>query len=368
MIEPMAAAYGTVDFRQTILIHVIADAGNGWGECVAFNQPLYSSEWSNGEWELLRELFVPTLLNEGEIEVEDLREILAPFKQHNSSKCALEMAVLDAKLKSENRSLAQHFGASNTSVECSYVLGLFSGDALMHSVQRALKFGYKDFKLKIAPGRDVERIAMVQKEFPDISLRVDCNASYDWDNLEHKRMLFEIDKMGLTLIEQPFHPDRLLAVQDFIRAVETPVGMDESLTSPTRVMNCMEMGLCDVLILKPGMIGGYLVAREMQVEAGKRGLPTMVGGMVETSVARSANLALAASGEHGDYPAEISPDGRWFDDRLNVEPVTMDEGCLAVPNGAGIVGDFNWDVVDRLTTRVHVTRAGARTTPFVSVL
>lgn len=363
MIEPLAAAYGTTSFRQTILVHIVTDIGPGWGECVALNQPLYSPDWSNGEYNLLKELLAPTILSvNSDIAPEDVESILRPYKQHHTSKAAIEMAVLDAQLRAEGRSVAEYFNATVDSVACSIVIGLLEGDALVRSVKRYLEYGYKALKLKIKPGMDVERVDLVKAEFPDLPIRVDANGSYEWENPEHRKVLDALDERNLLLIEQPFPPDRAFPFREYRRNYRTPIALDESIVSWSRALNALEDELCDVLIIKPAMLGGYLLSRRLQLEAQKRGIPTMIGGMIETAIARSANLALAAIGDNTDYPAEISPDGRWFNDRMNLHPINMVDGRIEVPTEPGVGGDLDWAVLDRLTRRFHVSRGGVSAT------
>jgi O-succinylbenzoate synthase len=355
MTEPMAAAYGSVAYRRVTMVQIASDIGRGWGECVALNEPTYSAEWAEGEFALLKEVLAPLFLRSGEVRSDNLATLFEPYKQHHTAKCALEMAVLDAELRATNTSFASYLGATADAVECSFVASLVDGDQLLRSVQEALDAGYRVIKLKIRPGADLKRIDLLQSVFPQLLLRVDANASYVWENPDHRRALLEMDTRGLALIEQPFHPDRWLPFREYKAHMKTLVAMDETLTSYTRVLNVMELAFCDVLIIKPGMLGGYLVAKKIQAEAQERGIATMVGGMIDTGLSRNANIALAASSTcNAEYPAELSPDGRWFNDRLNATPVEMVDGLMPVSKDAGVVGQVDWNTVDRLTSRLHI--------------
>src|SRR4051794_26446426 len=88
MVEPLSAAHGMVDSRTSILIRVVSDIGEGWGECVALHEPSYIADWSNGEYSLLCELFVPALLKSTILKPTDVQHSLARYKSHHTSKAA----------------------------------------------------------------------------------------------------------------------------------------------------------------------------------------------------------------------------------------------------------------------------------------
>jgi O-succinylbenzoate synthase len=357
MVEPLAAAYGTTNERTTILVRVRGEGVEGWGECIAFREPTYMADWSNGEYLVLTEMFIPALMNAREVTAASVSEILSNFKGHHTAKAALELAVLDAELRLAQTSLVSYFGASASRVECTVVVGLVSGDALVRSIDQQINRGYRQIKLKIAPGRDVERIDLVQNRFPELSLQVDANCSYDWANLEHRAALIDVDKRNLTFLEQPLLPGNARAYFQMREALHTRIALDEAVVSYTRAVDVLDLVGCDAFVLKPGLLGGYLTAKEVHDECLKRDVATMVGGMLETGIARAANLALAALPGFSRHPAEIAPDGRWFHESVLKEPVDMINGKIAVPTTPGIGVDVDLPIVNRFTRRSHIARA-----------
>jgi len=356
MVEPMAAAHGTTDTRQTILVRVVTDESEGWGECVAFHEPTYCADWSNGEMMVMREVLVPCLLDAGDLGPQDVAGVLGAFVGHHTAKCALELAMLDADLRRRGVSLVDELGGSAEAVECVIVVGLFDGDALVRSVERNLERGYQHLKLKVVPGRDLERIDLVRRHFPEVSLRVDGNGTYDWDDEDHRRRLLEMDERGVVCIEQPFAPDRGRPFMELRARVQTPVALDESMTSELRALNALELQMCDVLTIKPGLLGGYLPAKRLHDAPIARHAALGVGGMIETPVARAANLALATLPGFRRCPAEIAPDGRWFAEPLAAEPVAMVDGRIAAPRGPGTGVELDFVTVERLTRRTVLVR------------
>lgn len=357
MIEPLFAAYGVVGHRKTVFVRVIAEDSDGWGECVALNEPIYTEDWSDGEYAILKDYLIPAILQGGDVTAETALERVRLFKRHNAAKSALEMAILDAQLRCEGRSLAQYWGVEAKSVECAVVVGLMDGDALVNAVRKQVERGYRHVKLKIVPGRDVDRVDLITREFPLVALRVDANGSYDWNEASHRKRLFELDEFGLASIEQPLSTDSPIVYRELKSALGTPIALDESITSVDRAHLAMQLDICDIITLKPGLIGGYLAARNLHDLCLREGFSCSVGGMIETGLARAANLALAGLSAASAMPAEISPDGRWFSDVVNSQAVELKDGHIDIPDMAGIGVDLDTSVVNRLTRHLHVAGA-----------
>lgn len=360
MVEPLATANGTTTHRTTVLVRVITDIGEGWGECVALPEPTYTPEWSSGEYAVLSEFLAPALLAAGDITASDVVRKLSRFKQHQTSKAALELAVLDAGLRAEGRSFASYLGVDVPAIECSVVVGLVDEGALERVVEQRLARGYKQIKLKVKPGFDLRRIDLVARAFPDLKMRVDANGSYDWSNPEHRALLLEMDARDLAFIEQPIESGNARAHIELTRTLTTPIALDESIDSFDHAIDALDLFGCGVFVLKPGVIGGYLTARALHDVCFERKVGTMLGGMVETGVARAANLALAGLPGLSRYPAEISPDGRWFHESVLQDSVAMEGGMIKVPSGPGIGVELDIATVNRLTRRMHSIRANSR--------
>ena len=89
--------------------------GEGWGECVADHEPLYSSEHVDGAAEVLRRFLVPRVFawqreHDG-VEPEHVATTLDRVQGHPMAKGALEMAVLDASLRASGHSFGDRLGA-----------------------------------------------------------------------------------------------------------------------------------------------------------------------------------------------------------------------------------------------------------------
>ncbi len=155
LVSPFETSFGVERDRVAILVRVIGTVGGdrrpvevqGWGECVAMESPLYSSEYAEAAAAVLRRYLIPRLLAASaagtDVTAETVDSLLETFVGHRMAKAALEMAVLDAQLHGTGQSLAGYLGATRTSVPSGVSVGIQpSVAALLDVVGEYLAQGY----------------------------------------------------------------------------------------------------------------------------------------------------------------------------------------------------------------------------------
>lgn len=350
LVRPFVTAAGASSGRESLLVRLLTDAGEGWGECVALDQPLYSAEYVDSAQHVTRHHLVPRLLAAGEVGAGDVARVLRPVQGHPMAKAALEMAALDAELRAEGRSLASRLGGTQAEVDCGVAVGIApSLGALLDEVGGYLAQGYRRVKLKVHPGADVEPVAAVRERFGDVPLQVDANGSYAVDQWP---LLAALDPFGLLLIEQPVAADDLLGAAEVARRVHTPICLDESITSAGAAATALAVGACSVVNVKPGRVGGLLEAVRVHDLCLAAGVPVWCGGMLETGLGRAANLALAALPGF-ILPADLSGSARYFALDLT-EPFVPQDGRLRVPTAPGLGVEPIPAALRQLTTWVEL--------------
>jgi O-succinylbenzoate synthase len=352
-VSPFRTSFGTELDKQALLVRAITPDGDGWGECVAMDEPLYSYEYVDGAEEVLRRFLLPRLFAAGELSAGQVAGLLEPVKGHLMAKAAIEMALLDAESKQAGLPFATVFGAVRDRVPSGVSVGIQeSVPKLLDVVGGYLDAGYVRIKLKIEPGWDVEPVRAVRERFgDDLLLQVDANTAY---TLADARHLAQLDPFGLLLIEQPLPEDDVRGHAELARRIKTPVCLDESVTSARAAADAIALGACQIINVKPGRVGGYLEARKIAALAAANGLPVWCGGMLETGIGRAANAALAAGPEF-TLPGDISESFRFYA-RDITPPFTLDEGHIRVPAGAGIGVDVLPEVLDEVTVSVETVR------------
>ena len=126
LVSPFRTSFGTQTARELMLLRVVTDEGEGWGECVAMADPLYSSEYNDGAADVLRRFLVPALAASGPLDAHAVATVLEPFKGHRMAKAALEMGVLDAELRAQGKSFGDALGAVHDRVPCGVSAGMLS--------------------------------------------------------------------------------------------------------------------------------------------------------------------------------------------------------------------------------------------------
>ncbi|MCU1486961.1 MAG: O-succinylbenzoate synthase [Actinomycetia bacterium] len=327
---PFRTSHGTEVERQAVLVRVAGDGTEGWGECVAMPEPLYTSEYADGAAHVLQHHLAPRLVGR-DVSADEVAAALAAVQGHPMAKAALEMAVLDAELHAAGTSFGEHLGVRRATVPSGISLGIAtSTPALLDTVAAALDAGYVRVKLKVEPGHDVDVVRAVRRHFPDTPLQVDANGAYTLDDADHLR---GFDDLDLLLLEQPLGADDLVGHAELARRLRTPICLDESITSARAAADAIAMGACGVVNVKPGRVGGYLEAVRVHDVCVAAGVPAWVGGMLETGLGRAGNVTLAALPGF-TLPGDLSASDRWYVEDLT-EPFVLEAGHLRVPTTPG---------------------------------
>jgi len=355
LVAPFETSFGTQSERDILILKAITDVGEGWGECVAGEEPDYSSEYVEAAQHVLVHHLLPPLLARPSLTASDVAAVLHRFHGHRMAKASIEMAVLDAELRAGGESFAHHFGAVRSAVDCGVSVGIHrSIPELLATVGGYLDQGYRRVKLKIKPGWDVEPVRAVRERFGDVLLQVDANTAYTLADAPH---LAQLDAFNLLLIEQPLPEDQVLAHAELAKIVRTPVCLDESITSEQAAADAIQLGACSIINIKPGRVGGYLEARRIHDLCAKHDVPVWMGGMLETGLGRAGNVAMAAM-PNFKLPGDTSASERYYH-RDITEPFVLDDGRLNVPDGPGLGVNVDIGYLESITTSSQVVRSGA---------
>jgi len=211
---------------------------------------------------------------------------------------AVEMAVLDLELRRTGRTLSEGLSAPAGPVRVGTMLGIPATreiDQLVDEVGRAVSSDIARVRVKIEPGWDVEPVRALRSAFPDTVLQVDANGSYRLDEggVADAVRLVTLDSLDIGCVEQPLPPADLSALKRLADMLETPICLDESLTSLGSLTRAIRYGACEVACVKPARLGGLFAARRAEQICADAGVPAFVGGLFETGLGRGANAALS---------------------------------------------------------------------------
>src|SRR2546425_3262684 len=100
LVSPFETSFGTQLERDILLVKAITDQGEGWGECVAGEEPEYSSEYVEAAQHVLGHHLLPPLLGRPSLSAGPIAGVLRRCHGHRMAQASIEMPGLDSELRS----------------------------------------------------------------------------------------------------------------------------------------------------------------------------------------------------------------------------------------------------------------------------
>ena len=181
LVAPFRTSFGTETCRDVLLVRVVTDDAEGWGECVAMSDPLYSSEYVDGAptccaGSSSRRCWRTERLDANAVAPALARVQGPPDGQGRARDGRARRRAAGTGPVAGGVSSAQ----SASRVACGVSVGIMDSiGELLDAVDGYVDEGYRRIKLKIEPGWDVEPVAAVRERFgDDLLLQVDANTAY----------------------------------------------------------------------------------------------------------------------------------------------------------------------------------------------
>ncbi len=349
-------SFGRVYSRRILLVSVQSDGVRGWGECVAGEDPFYSSEWIETAWPTIKHYLAPALLQNGVQAGRDCSALFARVRGHRMAKASLENAVWDAEAQLLQQPLWKLLGGTRREIACGVSIGIQDTlEQLMEKIATEVAAGYRRIKLKVKPEWDLHVLERVRARWSDILLSVDANSAYTLDQTEHLR---KFDPFNLLMIEQPLWNDEIYLHARLQKELRTAICLDESIRQARDADFALETGACRIINIKVGRVGGFSEAKKVHDVAQRHNVPVWCGGMLESGVGRAQNIALSTL-ENFRLPGDVSASRRyWKEDIVEPEVQVSADGMIAVRDAPGSGYRVREDLIQKLTVREETLRAG----------
>ena len=354
--EPFRISSGVVSTRRILLLELTDVSGvTVWSECVAGESPNYTPETVDTAWIAISQWVAPRVLGVEYDHPGDVHVALdKDFRGHNMAKAGVEMGMWAVAATLAGLPLSRFIGGTRSSIATGISLGIQrSPAALVEKARAAVAEGYRKVKIKIMPGSDVDFVRAAREELgPAAPLMADANNAYTLDDID---ALVALDSLDLMMIEQPLAWDDIVRHAELQKRLKTPVCLDESITSLDRAMDMHTLGSGRIINIKPGRVGGFGPSIAIHDFCEQHGYPVWCGGMFESGVGRSYNVALASL-PNFTKPGDVSPSARYWERDVVTPEWTMDStGMVKVPlDRPGIGVDVDLDRIDDLTVRTHI--------------
>jgi L-Ala-D/L-Glu epimerase / N-acetyl-D-glutamate racemase len=293
--EPFAIAAGARDVAANVLVRLtLADGTVGLGEAAPF--PEVSGETQSSSLQAVESAHA-WLVGRDARSVHSLSaEIGEALGAQAAARCALEMAILDALTRHFRMPLWVYFGGRSTTIHTDMTITAGDADHAARATAAILARGISTIKVKVgalSAEEDAERLIAVRRAAPRAPIIIDANGGYTPE--QAVRLLDRLRDRGiaLELFEQPVAPRDWTEFRRRSAGNRVPICADESARSAADVLRLIRDKSLEAVNIKP-MKSGAVEAVAIWNVARAAGLEIMVGGMVESALAMSFSVHLAA--------------------------------------------------------------------------
>ena len=305
---PLAGSWtisrGSVTAVEVVVVELAAEGAVGRGECRPYTRYGESVEGVIATIEGLRDRLASGL---DRIELQDALPA-------GAARNALDCAFWDLEAKRSGDPVWRLLGLSRPEpVTTVYSLSLDSAENMGRAAAQEAKRPL--LKLKLAGEGDLERVAAVRENAPQVRLVVDANEG--WTVATYGDLAPQLAVLGVEMIEQPLHASRDQALARMTRPV--PLCADESCHDSSSLEALA--GRYDLINIKLDKTGGLTEALKVKSAAEAQGFAVMVGCMMATSLALAPAFLLAQDARIVDLDAglwlkEDRPDALRYDGSL----------------------------------------------------
>ena len=348
-------SFGRIYSRRILLLTAHCDGIGGWGECVAGEDPFYSSEWIETAWPVIQRYLAPALLGRTLESARESVQWMAKVRGHQMAKAAIENALWDAEAQQKQQPLWKLLGGSRREIQCGVSIGIQdSVEQLLEKIETELRAGYRRIKVKVKPGWDVNVMERIRSRWSEILLSCDANSAYTMDEVEHLR---KFDQFNLLMIEQPLWNDDIYYHARLQRELRTAICLDESIRHVRDAANAIETGACRIINVKVGRVGGFTEAKKIHDLCQANKIPVWCGGLLESGIGRAHNVALSTL-ENFRLPGDVSASKRyWKEDIVEPEVEVSAQGAIAISDAPGTGYRVREDLIEKLTVRKETFRS-----------
>lgn len=194
---------------------------------------------------------------------------------------ALDIAGWDLFSQMRRKPLYQMLGLNWANIPlCDYTIGLGSAEEM---VKKMKAHPWPLYKIKLGSPDDIDLLRALRSH-TEAPFRVDANEGWNFEDA--KKLLPELQQLGVTLVEQPLSRAEVDAMKELKQLSPLPLFADESCRTEDDVQKCA--GGFHGINIKLTKCGGITPALRMIDEAKKLGLKVMIGSMNESTIGSAA--------------------------------------------------------------------------------
>lgn len=222
----------------------------------------------------------------------------AAIGHHGAVKCGVDIALHDAIARRMGITLRELLGTPGELEPTDFSLGIDEPAVVAQRAARMARF--PALKVKVGGSADLETLEAVRAVYSG-PIRVDANTG--WQPEEAQRMLPELVRLGVELVEQPFPARATDALRWLQERSPLPIVADESCVT----IDDLEplVGVVAAVNVKLAKCGGVGPALRMIERARRLGFKVFLGCMEETSLGIAAAAVLAGLADWVDLDGNL---------------------------------------------------------------
>lgn len=299
---PFTISTATMDYAQNVLIKVFTNDGiTGVGECSAF--PVIAGE-TQDTCLVLAQKFAQLWKGKNALDINDrLSELDSFIASNHTIKSAFDMALYDMASKHAGLPLYKYLGGSFFEPESDITIGIADEAGMVAQAHDFVVNRQANFlKVKVGknPGEDIARIAAIRKALGEkIKIRIDANQGWGFNDALFA--LKEMERYDIEFCEQPMRSWMDDLLPELKNQTSIPIMADESVFDHHDAKRLIRDGACDLINIKLSKSGGIKEALAIHETCEASGIVNMLGGMLESRLALSANVHLALACKNIKY-------------------------------------------------------------------
>jgi L-Ala-D/L-Glu epimerase len=327
-----------------------ADGNVGWGEAGPSRR--WSAETLESCLSSIREYLAPALAGH------DIFDVAGAHARMNAelatgldpgqpiAKCAIDLALHDLICRRLGIPLQAWLGAKRADrVRLARLVSAASPEEAARITAQGLAEGYQGFKVKVGHQKalDLEIVRAVMEAAPGAYVWPDANQAYTLE--EAMRMAKGLERLGVTLFEQPVAMTDVYAMKKLLSATALTVALDEAAIGIPYVIELIRREAVEGLAIKVSKVGGLHYARQMCDLALNAGLKLIGSGLQDAPIGFAASVHLFAAYGISD-PVDLNGPQFIAEDYLK-QPFPIERQSALVPAGPGLGIDIDEEKVKR---------------------
>jgi len=241
-----------------------------------------------------------------------------------AARASLEIAAYDMMGKRYGVPLHRHFELDPAATPLTTMsIGLDEPPVMLEKAVDAK--GFPLIKVKLDNETDVSIVARI-KEATGARVTVDANCA--WEPEVALEKIAALAEIGVEFVEQPVEATDIAGLRMVREHSRVPIFADESCRTSADIPVVADA--VDGIVIKLMKCGGLLEAVRMARMAKERGLSTMIGCMLETSLALTAAAHISPLVDYADLDSGLL---------LERDPyvgMTIDRGRMLLPDAPGL--------------------------------